>query len=138
MRRTSMMPPQESLCTRLSRPRSRASMLGGICLMIGGASAFVVVSQAASGPSSPRADPGDARVVAKLGLQESDKPVREMVKGWKPPRKIVVRVATPDRAAGLQSAARNVKLSAVRRGGGRGREMLALVSDADGVVGLCS
>jgi len=113
-------------------------MLGGICLMIGGASAFVAVSQAASGPSSPRADPGDARVVAKLGLQESDKPVREMVKGWKPPRKIVVRVDTPDRTAWLQSAAPNVKLIPVSREGARGSEMLPLVSDADAVVGLCN
>src|SRR6266852_4438326 len=136
MRRTSMMPPQESLCTRLSRPRSRASMLGGICLMIGGASAFVVVSQAASGPSSPPADPEDARAVAKLGLQESDKPVREMVKGWKPPRKIVVRVDKPDRIAWLQSAAPNVKLIPVTRESTRGSDILPLLGDADAVVGL--
>jgi phosphoglycerate dehydrogenase-like enzyme len=106
--------------------------------MIGGALAFVGASHAASGPGAPPADPEDARVVAKLGLQESDKPVREMVKGWKPPRKIVVSVDTPDRIAWLQSAAPDVKLIPVSRQGAWGTEILSLLGDADAVVGACN
>src|SRR6516164_170354 len=110
MRRTQIMPPQESLCSQSPRPRGMALRRGVICLMLG-ASAFVGAFHTASGASSPpAADPGDASTVAKLGLQESDKPVREMVKGWKPPKKILVRVDKPDRIAWLQSAAPNVKL----------------------------
>jgi len=133
-----MMPPKESLCTQSPRARGTVLRLCGICLMIGGASPFVAASHAAGGPSSPAVNPGDARVVAKLGLQESDKPVREMVKGWKPPRKIVVCVDTPDRIAWLQSAAPNVKLIPISRQGAWGSEILPLLGDADAVVGACN
>ena len=133
-----MMPPNESLCTQSSRACGKVVRLGGICLMIGGASAFITACHTAGGPSSPAADPGDARAVAKLGLQESDKPVRELVKGWKPPRKIVVSVDTPDRIAWLQPAAPNVKLIPISRQGARGSEILPMLGDADAVVGACN
>src|SRR5260370_10893234 len=61
-----------------------------------------------------------------------------MVKGWKPPRKIVVRVDKPDRLAWLQSAAPNVKLIPVTRESTRGSAILPLRGDADAVVGLCN
>ena len=134
-----MMPPQESLCTQSPRPSSTALRLGGICLTICVFSAFVGASHAASVPGSPpAADPGDASTVAKLGLQESDKPVRELVKGWKPPKKILVRVDRPDRIAWLQSAAPNVKLVPITRESARSNEILQLLGDADAVVGLCN
>src|SRR5215472_4798941 len=129
------MPPQESLFTQPRRPRNRASPLGGIYLMIGGALAVVGASYAAGGPSAPPADPEDASVIAKLGLQESDKPVREMVKGWKAPRKIVVSVDTPDRIAWLQSAAPNVKLIPISKQGASFSEIQPMLGDADAVVG---
>jgi phosphoglycerate dehydrogenase-like enzyme len=81
-------------------------------------------------------DDDDAAVVAKLGLQESDKPVREMVKGWKKPRKIVVRVDTPERIAWLQPAAPGVTLVPVTREGSRSGEILPLLADADALVGV--
>ena len=71
-------------------------------------------------------------------LQESDNPVREIVKGWKAPRKIVVRVDTPERIAWLQAAAPNVKLIPITRESGRGSDILPLIGDADAVVGLCN
>src|SRR5258708_34477381 len=100
-----MMPPKESLCTQSPRARGTVLRLCGICLMIGGASPFVAASPAAGGPSSPAVNPGDARGGAKLGLQESDKPGRAMVKGWEPPRKSVGWGDTPYRVRSLHSPA---------------------------------
>ena len=99
------------------------------------AGALLLTTGAAAQDDAP-ASADDASVVAKLGLQESDKPVREMIKGWKKPRKIVVRVDKPERIAWLQEAAPGVTLVPVSREGSRSGEILPLLADADALVGV--
>lgn len=78
----------------------------------------------------------DASVVAKLGLQESDKPVREIIKGWQRPKKILVRVDQPERIEWLQGAAPDVMLVPVTREVARSDEILPMLADADAIVGV--
>jgi phosphoglycerate dehydrogenase-like enzyme len=66
----------------------------------------------------------------EIGLEESARPVREMVPGWKPPKKIVVVVDTPQRAKWLQFAAPGVKIIGVTKVA----EVEAQVVDADAAV----
>ena len=75
---------------------------------------------------------GDFAAVAKrLGLVESAKPARELIKGWETPRKILVGVDNnTNRLAWLQAAAPGVKLVAVRTPEEKNRE----IADADGLL----
>jgi phosphoglycerate dehydrogenase-like enzyme len=102
------------------------------------AAGTVALGQAAAAPgqASPAPKPADTRLIAELGLQESERPVREMDDGWKKPRKIVVRVDKPERIAWLQDAAPGVQLIPVSREGSRSAEILPLLADADAVVAV--
>lgn len=84
----------------------------------------------------PQANPDDTRQIAKLGLEESELPVRALISGWRSPAKIVVRVDKPERIAWLQDVAPGVTLVPVSREGSRGAEILPLVADADALVGV--
>jgi phosphoglycerate dehydrogenase-like enzyme len=81
--------------------------------------------------STPIPD-GDFAVVAKkLGLVESVKPARELIKGWQKPRKILVGVDNnTNRLAWLQAAAPGVKLVVVRTP----EEKKAQIADADALL----
>jgi len=69
----------------------------------------------------------------QLMLRETAKPVREMVKGWKKPTKVVV-VGDEDKIAWLQKVAPGVKL--VRVSGEKDKELLKKeLKDADAQIG---
>jgi hypothetical protein len=74
-----------------------------------------------------------ARMVAELGLVEAAAPIRESP-GWKKPRRVIVREATPQRLAWLQEAAPGVDLVPVWTPA----EAVARARDADAVIGYCS
>jgi len=81
--------------------------------------------------STPIPDGDFAAVAKRLGLVESAKPAREMIKGWRPPRKILVGVDNnTNRLAWLQAAAPGVKLVAVRTPEEKRRE----IADADALL----
>jgi len=81
--------------------------------------------------STPIPDGDFAAVAKRLGLVESAKPAREMIKGWRPPRKILVGVDNnTNRLAWLQAAAPGVKLVAVRTPEEKKRE----IADADALL----
>ena len=81
--------------------------------------------------STPIPDGDFAAVVKKLGLVESAKPARELIKGWQKPRKILVGVDNnTNRLAWLQAAAPGVKLVAVRTPEEKKRE----IADADALL----
>ena len=73
------------------------------------------------------------RMIVDLGLKEGDTPVRALP-GWKPPKKIVIGVDTPQRLAWLQEVAPGVTLVSAASPD----TALALVKDADAVAGFCS
>src|SRR5690349_11912464 len=75
------------------------SVVTVIFMVLGAGSA---VARAASQEAAPAADL--AAAVKEFQLQESGKPVRDTMRGWKPPHKIVVAVDEPGRAAWLQQA----------------------------------
>jgi phosphoglycerate dehydrogenase-like enzyme len=101
----------------------------GICTLALGLASASIQAQ-----STPPANPDDVAIIQKLGLQESEKPVRE-IKGWKRPQKIVVRVDKPERIAWLQPAAPGVTLVPVTREESRSEAILPLLADADALVG---
>jgi phosphoglycerate dehydrogenase-like enzyme len=81
--------------------------------------------------STPIPDGDFAAVAKKLGLVESAKPAREMIKGWRTPRKILVGVDNnTNRLAWLQAAAPGVQLVAVRTP----EEKRAQIADADALL----
>src|SRR5258706_7525733 len=101
----------------------------------GAASAQIAGTANLGGPqpmvSTPIADGDFAAVAKKLGLVESAKPAREMIKGWRTPRKILVGVDNnTNRLAWLQAAAPGVKLVAVRTP----EEKRAQIADADALL----
>jgi phosphoglycerate dehydrogenase-like enzyme len=78
--------------------------------------------------STPIPDGDFAAVAKKLGLVESAKPARELIKGWRTPRKILVGVDNnTNRLTWLQAAAPGVRLVAVRTP----EEKKAEIADAD-------
>jgi phosphoglycerate dehydrogenase-like enzyme len=105
-------------------------------LLVGGpASAQIAGTANLGGPqpmvSTPIPDGDFAAVAKKLGLVESTKPAREMIKGWRTPRKILVGVDNnTNRLAWLQAAAPGVKLVAVRTP----EEKKAQIADADALL----
>src|SRR5258707_41256 len=81
--------------------------------------------------STPIPDGDFAAVAKKLGLVESAKPARELIKGWQKPRKILVGVDNnTNRLAWLQAAAPGIKLVAVRTP----EEKNAQIADADALL----
>jgi phosphoglycerate dehydrogenase-like enzyme len=81
--------------------------------------------------STPIPDGNFAAVAKKLGLVESAKPARELIKGWRAPRKILVGVDNnTNRLAWLQAAAPGVRLVAVRTP----EEKKAEIADADALL----
>jgi phosphoglycerate dehydrogenase-like enzyme len=81
--------------------------------------------------STPIPDGDFPAVAKKLGLVESARPARELIKGWQRPRKILVGVDNNiNRLAWLQAAAPGVKLVAVRTP----EEKKAQIADADALL----
>ena len=81
--------------------------------------------------STPIPDGDFAAVAKRLGLVESAKPARELIKGWQKPRKILVGVDNnTNRLAWLQAAAPGVQLVAVRTP----EEKKAQIADADALL----
>jgi phosphoglycerate dehydrogenase-like enzyme len=82
-----------------------------------------------------RAEPGVdlAAALKEYQLLESSRPVRDLVPGWSPPRKLVVLIDKPQRTAWLQqSMPKGVKVVGVRDA----TEATAQVADADALVML--
>lgn len=71
-------------------------------------------------------------MVEELGLDEADFPVRDL-EGWSVPKKVVVRVDSPERAAALQAVAPGVQVVGVSTGEEAARE----VADAQALIGFC-
>lgn len=86
----------------------------------------------AGAPRELRAEETPAQVAAALGLKESAAPLRDM-KGWAKPRKIVVVVDSPERAAWLEESVKGVAIAPVRTPG----EALTQIADADAYLGYC-
>ncbi len=81
--------------------------------------------------STPIPDGDFAAVAKRLGLVESARPARALIKGWQAPRKILVGVDNnTNRLAWLQAAAPGVKLVAVRTPEEKKRE----IADADALL----
>jgi phosphoglycerate dehydrogenase-like enzyme len=78
------------------------------------------------------ADPAVAAMIAELDLREAPRPVRE-TKGWRKPRRIVVRAESPARLASFQEAVRGVEFVAAKDE----EAALALIGDADALIGFC-
>lgn len=72
-----------------------------------------------------------AAALEEFHLRENARPAREMVRGWKAPRKLVVVVDKPDRVSWLQEAMpAGVRVVGVRDDG----EARSLIADADAMV----
>jgi phosphoglycerate dehydrogenase-like enzyme len=78
-------------------------------------------------------DPATAALIERLGLVESETPVRERP-GWRKPQRILVWNLAPQLAPSLQAAAPGVELLMANDAA----EAAALARDADAVLGLCS
>jgi phosphoglycerate dehydrogenase-like enzyme len=113
----------------------KAVVVAAALLAAGPAAAQISGTANLGGPqpmvSTPIPDGDFAAVAKKLGLVESAKPAREMIKGWRTPRKILVGVDNnTNRLAWLQAAAPGVKLVAVRTP----EEKKAQIADADALL----
>jgi phosphoglycerate dehydrogenase-like enzyme len=83
--------------------------------------------------STPIPDSDFAAIASKLGLVESPRPAREMIAGWRKPRKVLVAVDNnTNRLAWLQAAAPGVQLVAVHNKA----ETMAQIADADALIRL--
>ena len=92
---------------------------------------FGVPAAMADTPAS--VDPATTALIERLGLVESDTPVRERP-GWRKPQRILVWNLSPQLAASLQAVAPGVELLLADDAA----EAAALAKDADAVLGLCS
>jgi phosphoglycerate dehydrogenase-like enzyme len=94
--------------------------------------AFVAASAATRAASQEVAPATDlAAAVKEFQLQESSRPVRETMRGWAAPRKIVVAVDDPGRTAWLQQAMpKGVTVLGVRNEADAGAQL----ADADALV----
>ncbi|MDQ1346011.1 MAG: D-2-hydroxyacid dehydrogenase, partial [Pseudomonadota bacterium] len=90
-----------------------------------------VPAAVADAPAS--VDPATAALIERLGLVESETPVRERP-GWRKPQRILVWSLSPQLAASLQSVAPGVELLLANDAA----EAAALAKDVDAVLGLCS
>jgi len=100
---------------------------------------FSIVSQSAyaraPAPAPPPMDAETAQLIEKLGLIEAEKKVSEMP-GWKRPRKVVVLYAAPFSQTLIESyraVAPGVKVIEAKGSAAA----LALIRDADGLIGVC-
>jgi phosphoglycerate dehydrogenase-like enzyme len=83
--------------------------------------------------TTPIPDSNFAAIANRLGLAESSRPARELIKGWRKPRKILVAVDNnTNRLGWLQAAAPGVQLIAVHNKS----EVLAQIADADALIRL--
>ncbi|MEE8496373.1 MAG: D-2-hydroxyacid dehydrogenase [Xanthomonadales bacterium] len=71
-------------------------------------------------------------MIRELGLRQSPLPSRDL-SGWKPPRKIVAMLDTPDRLPGLEAAAPGVEIVVVKTVD----EAVERAQDAQIVLGFC-
>jgi phosphoglycerate dehydrogenase-like enzyme len=78
------------------------------------------------------ADAETARLIAELGLEESETALSDRP-GWQAPRKVVVMGADAERLAWMQTAAPGVKLVAAGDRAAAARE----AADADALIGAC-
>ena len=81
---------------------------------------------------SNKSNPAIAALITELELKEAPRPVRE-AKGWRQPRRIVVRAESPARLAAFQALAPNVEFLAAKDE----VAALTLVPDADAIIGFC-
>jgi phosphoglycerate dehydrogenase-like enzyme len=94
--------------------------------------AQLVVPVAATDVGQTRADTV-AALIERLGLEESEMPVRQRP-GWRKPQKILVWNPDPQVVPALQEAAPGAKLLLAKDAA----EAISLAKDADAVVGLCT
>jgi phosphoglycerate dehydrogenase-like enzyme len=109
------------------------------CALVRLVTAAVLATSAVGGPlaraagPAPGPDPDTARLIERLGLEESATPVRERP-GWKKPRTIVVIAGRSDLVALLQPVAPGVRFLPARTE----EEAARLARDADAVLGYCT
>jgi phosphoglycerate dehydrogenase-like enzyme len=122
---------------RLTIPRAKWRTFGVAIA----AAACVVLTGAAYGDNVPaiKLTPQDAQAIAReLGLRESERPMREMLKNWRRPKKIMVHVAAnPSRLQFMQAQASGVEIVPVVEKS----EALAKIGDVDALiasVGWCT
>ncbi|MBT8065313.1 MAG: hypothetical protein HKP03_06690, partial [Xanthomonadales bacterium] len=112
---------------RFRKPSALATLLAAL-IACGAAAASTLPEE----KERLRADAVQA-MIERLGLRASEQPVREMP-GWKPPRKVVVRVDRPDRLAGFQAVAPGVEIVAVSTVD----EAAGAAEDAQALIGFCN
>jgi len=102
------------------------------------AQAQPTAAQVAPAQSLPPIPEGDVNALIKqTGITESDKTVKELIPGWKPPKSMVVAIDRPDRLAWLQEAVPGVKLVGVYQKGTRAQnvaEALPYAANADAFI----
>ncbi len=77
-------------------------------------------------------NPAITAMITELELKEAPNPVRE-AKGWRQPRRIVVRTESPAGLAAFQELAPDVEFLAAKDEAAA----LALIPDADAIIGFC-
>jgi phosphoglycerate dehydrogenase-like enzyme len=87
----------------------------------------------AASTSDATPPPKVAALVSKLGLQESASPARE-IKGWAPPKAVLVWNLRPDVLSSLQQAAPGVKLLVAEDA----EQAVELAPQADAALGICT
>lgn len=106
------------------------SSLSVLALLFAGAGLLIFTgSPAAAQPP----DAETARLIAELGLVESARPVSELP-GWRPPTRVVVPAAGPERLAWLRAAVPGVEFLEAQNAG----EAAEIARDADAVIGYCT
>jgi phosphoglycerate dehydrogenase-like enzyme len=81
---------------------------------------------------SNKINPAVTALISDLELKEAPNPVRE-AKGWRQPRRIVVRTESPAGLAAFQELAPGVEFLAAKDEAAA----LALIPDADAIIGFC-
>jgi phosphoglycerate dehydrogenase-like enzyme len=97
-----------------------------------GAAALLLTADSPPALADEEPLPDVQTLIRDLGLVVSPTPSRELP-GWRVPRKVLVRAATPELVAALKQAAPAVEIVPVRSA----EEAAAKASDADAVLGLC-
>ena len=97
-------------------------------------------AQKVPAPAAPAPIPQDdaAALVKAAHLPESQKPVTDLVSGWKKPKAILVAVDRPEQLSWLQEAVPDVKLVVAPRGRRREMDWSAIpnIGDVDGAIGV--
>jgi len=95
---------------------------------------LISAGAASAEPASNARSAGEvAALIESLNLQESEVAARDWP-GWRPPQRIAVRAAPPERLAWLQSVAPGVELVPLEEGADLG----ASLRGTDAVIGTCS